>query len=554
MRVGLIVAIALAVATLGCEQPPGCAGAYCGTLVFAAAGEPTTLFPPISSQALTRDISDQIFLKLADLDSSLNTVGDDHFEPQLARSWEWDDPLTLVFHLDPRARWHDGRPVTAADVAFSFDAYTDSAVASPYAASLHRLRAVTARDSLTAVVRFRERYREMFYDAVYHMRILPAHVLHVVPRDRWKMADFGRHPVGAGPYRFVSWRAGEAIELEADSAFFLGRPHIRRLIWRVASDLPSAINLLLADEADALEVVFPPDNLARVRAAAHLRTYTYPGGTYTYLAFNYRANGDSTKPHPIFSHHDVRRALFMGTDRERILRSALGDLARVPSGPVPQMWWQWGLDTRPPAYDSAQAVYLLNRAGWRDTDGDGVRERNGVPLSFKIIVPTTSAIRRMYAQLLQAQYRPLGVQVEIDEVDNAVLAERAPRGEFDAALLSWQTDASAVSSLPTLWTAKGWGENNWGRYHNAEFEKLLDEAMAASPAESHRLWQAALRRLNEDAAGIWLYAISNVAAVNARVTDVRIRPDSWWALVRTWRIPPERLIARDRAGGSGGAR
>jgi peptide/nickel transport system substrate-binding protein len=408
---------------------------------------------------------------------------------------------------------------------------------------------VTARDSLTAVVRFREQYREMFYDAVYHMRILPAHVLHVVPRDRWATAEFGRRPVGAGPYRFVAWRAGEVIELKADSTFFLGRPYIKRLIWRAASDLPSAINLLLADEADALEVIFPPDNLARVRDAAHLRTYEYPGGTYTYLAFNYRANGDTSKPHPIFSHHDVRRALFMATDRERILRSTLGDLARVPAGPLPQMWWQWGLDTQPPGYDSAQAVYLLNRAGWRDTDGDGVRDRKGVKLSFKLTVPTTSAIRRTYAQLLQAQYRSFGVEVEIDEVDNAVLGERGPRGSFDAALVSWQTDASAVSSFPQIWSTKGWGGNNWGRYGNAEFERLLTEAMAASAAESRGAWQTALRRLNDDAAGIWLYAISNVAAVNARVTDVRIRPDSWWALVRTWRIPPERLIARDRAGG-----
>jgi peptide/nickel transport system substrate-binding protein len=539
-------------AAVSCERPPECAGEYCGTLIFAAAGEPSTLFPPMTNHVLARDVSDQIFLKLADLGPSLNTVGDADFQPQLARSWEWDDPLTLVFHLDPRARWHDGRAVTAADVAFTFDAYTDSVVASPSAPSLHRIRAVTARDSLTAVVRFREQYREMFYDAVYHMRILPAHVLHVVPRDRWATAEFGRDPVGAGPYRFASWRAGEAIELEADSTFFLGRPYIRRLVWRVSSDLPSAINLLLADEADAVEVVFPPDNLARVREAAHLQTYEYPGGTYTYLAFNHRALGDTSKPHPIFSHQDVRRALFLATDRERIVRSTLGDLARVPGGPMPQMWWQWGLDTRAPGYDSAQAVYLLNRAGWRDTDGDGVRERNGVKLSFTLTVPTTSAIRRTYAQLLQAQYRLFGVEVAIDEVDNAILAERGPHGQFDAALVSWQTDASAVSSFPMIWTARGWGGNNWGRYRNAEFERLLADAMAAGPAESRRAWQTALRRLNEDAAGIWLYAISNVAAVNARVIDVRIRPDSWWALVRTWRVPPERLIARDRAGGRRG--
>src|SRR5205809_38803 len=212
----------LCLALLGCERRGGCTGEYCGTLVFASVGEPDGLLPPVLQSTVGRDVSDQIFLKLADIGLSTNTMGDEDFTPLLAERWEWDGPLTLVFHLDPRARWQDGRRVTAADVVFTYDAYNDERVNSPYRTGLHWISAVTSRDSLTAVVRFRRRYPEMFYDAVFHMRILPGHLLRNIPRDQWRSTAFARAPVGDGPYRFVAWKAGERLELAADSTFFLG--------------------------------------------------------------------------------------------------------------------------------------------------------------------------------------------------------------------------------------------------------------------------------------------------------------------------------------------
>src|SRR5207237_8472910 len=139
-----------------------CTGESCGTLVIASGAEPDILLPPVSEFSITRDVTDQLFLKLADLGPSGNTIGDEDFQPQLAERWEWDAPTTLVFHLDPRARWQDGRAVTAADVAFTYDIYTDSLVRSPFRPSLRHLAAVTTRDSLTVVFRFRPRLPGMF--------------------------------------------------------------------------------------------------------------------------------------------------------------------------------------------------------------------------------------------------------------------------------------------------------------------------------------------------------------------------------------------------------
>ena len=538
----------LAVAALaGCERRGGCTGSYCGTLIDAAIAEPATLLPPSTEDVVAGDIGEQLFLKLADVGMSTNTVGDEDFQPLLAQRWEWDGPLTLVFHLDPRARWQDGQRVSAADVEFTFDAYKDSVVASPFRTKLRRIASVTQRDSLTAVFRFREQYPEMFYDAVYHMRILPAHLLRSVPRDQWKTAPFGRQPVGSGPYKFVRWQSAQSIELVADSTFFLGRPGIRRLIWRFTPNLQVGVTQVIADQADVREQLVTPENVERARTAPQLTLHPFRGNVYTYLGFNLRANGDTSKPHPIFSDREVRRALTMAVDRASLVKSALGDLGKVPPGPMSSLLWIWDPEIRQLPYDTAQAGRILNAHGWRDHDGDGVRDKNGQPLSFHLLVPTTSVLRRQYARLLQEQFRLIGVRAEIDELEFSVYTQRLQSGSYDTSVLSRGNDPSPGSGITQSWTRGGFGGSNFGRYYNPEFERLVDRAIAAPTRDQARgFWRAAITTINADAPGIFLYSLENIAAVHKRIENVQIRPDSWAALLRTWRIPQDQLIDRDR--------
>ena len=546
LAVRLVGGLLLALVS-GCARRGGCAGDYCGTLVIAATGEPDVLIPPVSELGITRDVVDQVFLKLTDLGPSGNTIGDEDFHPVLAQRWEWAGPVTLVFHLDPRARWQDGRPVTAADVEFTYHVYTDSLVKSPFRSALRRVSAVTARDSLTAVFRFREPYPEMFFDAVYQVRILPSHLLRSIPRDQWRTAAFGRAPVGDGPYRFVRWKAGESLELAADSTFFLGRPHIRRVIWRFTPSLPVAVTQVLAGDADAVEVLVTPDNVQRARADSQLATYPYKGAQYGYLGFNLAAPGDSTEPHPLFGDRDLRRALVMAVDRGRLLHTVLGDLAKVPPGPMSQLWWIWDPETRELPLDSTQAAHLLTRLGWVDSAGHGVRQRAGQRLAFHLLVPTTSAARRLYARLLQETFRAMGVDVALDEVDYPLFIERAHTGHFDALVNVWSTDPTPSSGIPQTWTRAGLGRSNYQRYENAAFDSLVDRAISAPTREqARRLWRRAIELLNQDAPAIFLFATENVAAVHRRFANVTIRPDSWLALLRTWRVPADRLTDRDR--------
>jgi peptide/nickel transport system substrate-binding protein len=278
-----------------------------------------------------------------------------------------------------------------------------------------------------------------------------------------------------------------------------------------------------------------------------LKLYPYSGNVYTYMVFNLRANGDTAQPNPIFGDREVRRALTMAVDRARLVKSTLGDLGKVPPGPMSSLLWIWDPEIRVLPYDTAQAARMLNARGWRDHDSDGVRDRDQQPLAFRIVVPSTSVLRRQYAQLLQEQFRLIGIHVEIDAVDPSVLQQRISSGKFDAAILSRSNDPSPSSGITQTWTSAGIGGSNYARYSSPAFDRLVDRAIAApSRDQAKPLWRSAMETMNADAPAIFLYALGNMAGVHSRVDNVHIRPDSWAALLRTWRIPPDRQIDRDR--------
>lgn len=549
LRTTLLFALSPLLLLAGCTgASPDCLGSGCGTLVIAAPGEPTTLLPAITDEALDRDIFDQLFLKLADIGPDERTTGSTDFQPQLAASWSQPNARTLVFHLDPRARWHDGQPVTAADVAFTFAAYTDSTLDSPYRDNLAHIRSVVATDSTTVTFTFDRGYPEMFFDAVYHMRILPAHLLQRVPRGQWRSTEFGRTPVGDGPFRFVRWTTGQAVELAADTAFFLGRPKLQRVIWRFTPDLTVAVTQVVAGDADAIQVLVTPANIERASKAGHLTLVSYPGSVYALMAFNLRANGDRGRPHPLFADAEVRRAIVLATDRVRMARSVFGEHAKVPPAPISQMWQDlWFSDLAVPPFDTTTAVTMLEQRGWRRGPGDGIRARNGVRLSFHLAVPSTSGSRKQYAQLLQEQLRRVGVEVIIDELEAATMQERERSGAYDAAIEAWNTDPSPASSIPEAWLRGA--PANFGGYDSPAFDQAVARALGATTADSARQgWHDALATLAGDAPAVMLYALDNVAAVDARFRGVRLRPDYPWAWLREWSVPPDRLTTRDRAG------
>lgn len=534
----LAAALTLAAAVPGCRESPRCAGRSCGTAVIVTTADADVLLPPVVQTAVGAAISDQIFLKLADIGMGLNTVGDSGFVPRLARSWKFEDPLTLVFELDPGARWQDGAPVTAADVAFTFDVYRDTLVPAHARPLLERIASVTARDERTVAFRFHRAYAEQFYDATHQMRILPRHLLDSIPRARLTSHPFARHPIGDGPYRLVEWKSGESLELVADTTFFQGPPGLGRLIWSVSPDFNTAITRLVSGQGDVMDYIGGPDNVQRVVAAPQLRVLSYPSSTYIYLGFNLRD--------PLFGIRDLRRALYQGVDRATLIHAVLGDNGKIPVGPVSRVIAMGNDTTIPqPAYDPAAARATLDRIGWKQVGDDGIRRRAGARLEFELLVPVSSQVRRRAAVILQEQLKQLGVDIRITELEFNLFQNRMSGRKFRAALHAWGEDPSPAGIQQTF-TSEGIGKSNYQAYSNPRFDRLVQDAVNATDAALARAkWREAYAVINDDAPGIWLFAPTQPAAIHRRFENVTIRPDQWSATLWTWRVAPGQMIDRD---------
>jgi peptide/nickel transport system substrate-binding protein len=524
---------------LGCgERSIGCA--ECGTVVVAAIAEPATLVPPLVLETVGRDISDQLFERLAYLEPGASPIDIDAYRPGLANRWERVDSLTYRFHLRPNARWHDGKRVTAEDVVFSFDAFADSTLDAGARSYLAGQVQVTADDSATVRVAFAEYFPEQFYDATYHVRIFPRHVWDTIPRQRWLADTVLAHLVGSGPYHLENWQRGRFLTLVADSTKAAGdpTPPIRRAIWRFAPDPDAALNLLLSHEADLMETVGAPDRIQRVARDTSFRTITYPAAIYGFLAF--RVADRTGKPHPVLGDPELRRALTQAIDRPTVARALFGEGTRVPPGPMSQLLWIWDKDTRVLKFDSTRARETVTR----------VKARHPID-RIDILVPGSSSTRRQMALAIQEAWRAVGVNATVTTVEFPVFQERLAKGRFDTYIGAY-LDEPTPRSLADQWTRRGWGALNYGHYANPTFDSLLSAASRQSDVgQARRRWREAMDTLNSDAPAIFLYALANTAAVHRRLEDVKLDPYSWMSGLATWRVDREGKLGRDSVRESG---
>jgi peptide/nickel transport system substrate-binding protein len=509
-----LAALVIGVAACTRDAQVGKSTGQGGTLVVATAGDADNLFPPLTLTSQGRQVVDQIFDYLADIGPALNTIGDGGFTPRLADSWAWaPDSSWIAFHINPHARWHDGQPVRASDVRFTFRLLMDSTLASPIAATLRGIDSVSVRDSLTAVVWYTRRTPEQFFNFVYNVAILPEHLLRDVPVKSLASSQFARHPVGSGRFRFGRWDGGSRIEIVSDSNNYRGRARLDRVVWLVSPDMQAATTRLLAGEADFLEVVRGPA-VGQVVASPRVRLLTSPSLDYGFLAFNVRRAP--------FDNRDVRRALSMAVDRSAMVRNVFDTLALPGLGPVTRAL---SVSPRTAAlpYDSAAAAKILAAHG---------------PISFRLLVPTSSAVRMKYATLLQEQYRRLGVTVTIEPMEVNAFVQRLTRSDFDAVLNAWHSDPSPAAVVQAWGTAGAPPEGaNFVGYASRSFDALVDSGgRAFDPARARAYYARAYEEIDSDAPAVWLYEARNVSGVSRRVHTTGIRADAWWSGLPDWTV------------------
>ncbi len=506
-----------------------------GTIVISTAADADILFPPLTFTLQGKQVVDQIFDNLADVGPTMNTVGDAGFTPRLADRWRWSpDSSWVAFHINPSARWHDGVPVSGYDVRYTFQLVKDTALASPLSSNLDDVDSVTVPDSLTAVVWFHKRMPDQFFKAASPVLILPQHLLEKIAPAKLAESGFARAPIGSGRFKFAAWDHSSRIVLAADTNNYRGRPNADRVIWVIAADYPTAELRFLDGTADFLDVV-KPERVAEAKSKGK-DVLVSPGSLdYGYVAFNLR-NASNTAPHPVFGDRETRRALVRAIDRAAIVKNTFDTLGLVAHGPATRIL-ATSDTTLGLAYDPEGAARTLDSLGWK-RGANGMRARRSTPLAFALSVPVSSAIRKRVAVLLQEQWRKLGADVRIEQLEPNAFGATMENRKFESLLNAWHIDPTP-SSVREEWASSeikrgGYNETS---YRSPAFDAVIDSAVnEMNPTRSAELYRRAYKILIDDAPALWIYELRNVQGVSKRIHPVGIRPDAWWADLADWTV------------------
>jgi peptide/nickel transport system substrate-binding protein len=545
MRKAAAVLLTVCIAACSEHSRDTASGEPGGTLVISTTSDPGTLFPPLVRTTQGKQISEQIYDYLADVGPEMNTRGDKGFRAQLTDGWKWSaDSLSLAFHLNPRARWHDGKPVTVRDVRFTFALNKNPELGGAFISELTNVDSVTAGDSLTAVFWFHRRLPTQFLDAAAQLLILPAHQLERIQAAR--LRESPPPPIGTGRFRLRRWDKGSSVEIVADTSNYRGRAKLDRVIWSISPDFTTAVTRLFSGDADLFDAL-RAENLPELKRHPNLRATIIPSTDYAFMEFNLRDPAKNAQPHPIFGDRALRRAIAMSIDRNVLVKSVLDTLGLVAVGPTVRAFPTTDTQVSQIPFDSAGSRTILDSLGWSTRNARGTRTKNGRELAFNLMVPTSSMNRMRLSVLLQAQLRSTGIRVDIEQMDNSAFQARQQAHSFDAALANWHMGASPDGTRQA-WSSAGVAKDgvNYGSYENPTFDAQLDSALLSDPEHARERFTLAYATINQDAPAVWLYEPRTVIGLHRRLRTGWMRPDAWWADLGDWHIPPAERLLRDR--------
>jgi peptide/nickel transport system substrate-binding protein len=509
--------------------PPG------GVLVALADGEPDDLNPLTYSSLPAHQAVRLMFRALARRDSTLSG-----YQPDLALSWEVTSDSIVLLRLRDDAFWHDGRPVTAGDVAFTIDSQRDAAVASPRQADVAAVSNVTVIDSVTVEVRL-NRTGQYTVNALLEVVPVPRHLLEGVTPSEMRLAPFGRQPVGNGFFRFGRWDPGQQVVLEVNPEMPEGRAALDRVVIRVVPDINVALTELLAGQGDLLKI--PPDLKERVEESSAVELHSAPQIRPSWIAWN--------TSRPPVDDVRVRRALLMAVDREQIAEGLFGDVGQPSYSPLPPGLWEHSEDVKPIPYDPAGAAELLEEAGWRDSNGDGVRDRRGEPLRVEVDYISADQTRQDVLVAMQSMVRQVGVDLVPRAYERTAWVERLRAQDFQGSSWGWGWGPGVVGpnaemvfhsrSIPP-------GGPNFAGSDDDRLDQLIDSALVTrDTAQLRAIWREFEQLVIDDAVYAPIYLDPELYGVHARFENVRFRGLEWWEDVIYWYIPEGDRLPRDRS-------
>jgi len=501
-----------------------------GTAILAEIAEMNKPLPFLYETGIDSDLIDIMFMPLLRggwRDGRQVFMTADESPMALARRWEYvgPDSTGIRYHMRSDVKWSDGRPVTARDVVWTYDMVRDPKVASPRSDQVEQMDSVVAQDDSTVTFYFKRRYPDMLFHS--GLPISPRHPFEgsdpAQIRTHPAMVDpSGRLPV-SGAFRVGRWDRTQQVVL-VPNPHFRPEPRLDQIVVRFIPEATTRLTELLRGAVDFMRPV-PHDKIAEVRSRApNVRFEREEKRFFDFIGYN-------PKVEP-FGDRDVRLALGLAIDVPGILKGLnMQDYAVAAGGPYSPIFREL-YDPRqqaPLRNDPARARQILESKGWQDADGDGVREKNGKPLRFTLLINAGNPRKEAVAQIVQQQWKQVGVDAKIQMLEFNTFWDRQMQKKFDAVVGNW-----GVGLSPDI--VQLWGKDaplNFVSYDNPRTFALFEQAQA-QPTEQQALpyWRAAAAQIVADQPYTFLYYFDQVDGVSSRLRGMRI--DTYGAFQNSW--------------------
>jgi peptide/nickel transport system substrate-binding protein len=500
--------------------------------VISATDHMAPINPVLTTSSMSARIADIVFDGLVRLNEQFEP------EPHLAESWGGSaDGREWTFHLKKGVRFHDGVELTAEDVAFSFQKYKQYSSGSAFSYLFGEVHSVEAADRYT--VRIKTKIPLASFVQGLHMAILPKHLF---GGSRLTIENFGRHPIGTGPYKVTEWSETK-VELEANENYFLGKPAIGRIRVEVNPSREAVWAKLMAGEVDYFDYL-TPDNFETLKSVPSFEVYSAPIPFYYMIVLNLKEEkfGDSR----------VRRALNYAVDKDEIVKRALKGRGSVSSGMIFPGSWAYDPAVKPYPYDPRKALALLREAGWEDRDGDHFLDRDGRPFEFAIYVDTGDDLKKRAAVIIQQQLLDVGIKTKFIFFDPADLGVFF-RGQFDAAFVQIVAMGDPDTNYGFWHSSQIHGGFNLAGYSNQGVDRLLEAGRTTFERDRRKgIYSDFQKAILNDPPGIFLFWNNFLAGVNTRLRGVTIGPVSSFRDIWKWHFSEGEGPERDENATAGG--
>ncbi len=419
--------------------------------------------------------------------------------PNLAESWEIsDDQKVWTFHIRQGVKWHDGEPLTARDVAFTYMFIKDHEVGN-FASQVAHIDRIVATDDFTVMMYCDEPLAKMLTNWV---PILPEHIWSKIP-PKEAASTFANTPpiIGSGPFQTVEWKPDSYVRMVANKDYFAGAPSIDEILFSIYTNKETIAEDLKIGALDVSSDISPAVySQFEGKSGFGTNTSSYP--EFRSVGFNIYDN-DASLGHPVLLDPAFRRALSVAIDRDKVTALAWQGYATVGSSLIlPDYYQNPDYHWEPPAdmvqsFDLEKAKQMLDEAGYTDTDGDGVREYKGEPIELRLWALNDEPAYAVAAKLIHGWWKSIGLKIDYsvedparvgDAVLNYVDGELSP--DFDVFVWGWEGTFDPDFLLKVYLTEQigSWSDSGWS---NPEFDRLYDEQSTTVDPEKRKeiIWE-----------------------------------------------------------------